>query len=92
MINFIKQKLNSDLNALIKNKFQFSHTIDELLMFDAQIKCYYKEFYEKRNFYSCLHILCENETIFSNWINLQRQVCQKKLDQLFANLNHTRLY
>ena len=87
----IKKKIQLDSTLLIKNKFQFSHTIDELLHFDKQLKSYLKECntYDRKYFYGCLHILCENELLFSNWLSLERQVCQKNLDAMFANLNQT---
>lgn len=74
------------MNVLIKNKFQFSHSVDELLLFDNQLKNYLKEFtmYDDRYSYDCLHILCENEQLFHHWISLERQVCQKKLDTMFV--------
>jgi len=75
------------LDNLIKNKFQFSHTVDELLLFDAQLKSELKEFmlYDGRFFSGSLQILCQNEHLFTNWINLERHVCQKKLDMMFIS-------
>lgn len=92
-INLIKNKIDFDLNLLIKDKFQFSHTIDELLLFDIQLKTYLKEqmVYESENFTSCLNVICKNEEFFSNWLNLERLLCTKKIDQMFAYLNKTNL-
>ncbi len=75
------------MDNLIKNKFQFSHTVDELLLFDAQLKSELKEFmlYDGRFFSGSLQILCQNEHLFTNWINLERHVCQKKLDMMFIS-------
>lgn len=89
LINLIKKKINKDLHVLMKNKFQFSHSVDELLLFDKQLKNNLHEssfFYDSQHVYGCLHILCENDLLFSNWISLERQVCQKKLDTMFVNL------
>lgn len=89
MVELVKKKINMDLHILIKNKTQFSHSINELFLFDMQLKTYLKDFifYDTTSFYSCLHILCENDSLFTTWINVERQVCQKKLDMMFVNLN-----
>ena len=69
---------------------QFSHTIDELISFDTQFKSYLKslDLNEKSSkYYTCLHLICENSLIFNQWINLERQVCQKKVDLIFSAIN-----
>lgn len=87
MVNLIKEKLEFDLNSLLKNQVQFSHTIDELISFNSQLTTYLKSTeFQTDNTYSCLHVICENSILFSHWLNLERQVCQKKLDLLFSNL------
>lgn len=91
-ISLIKNKIDHDLIMLIKDEFLFSHTIDELLLFDQQLKSYLKELgiYEKcDNFVSCMNVLCRNEEFFSNWLNLERLICTKKIDKIFAYLNKT---
>ena len=93
-INLIKQKIDFDLNLLIKDKFQFSHTIDELLLFDVQLKNYLKEqmVYESNgSFVSCMNVLCRNEDFFNNWLSLERLLCTRKIDQMFAYLNRSNL-
>lgn len=47
--------------------------------------------YDNQSCYTCLHILCENDSLFTTWINVERQVCQKKLDMMFVNLNQNSL-
>jgi hypothetical protein len=81
------------LILLISDKFQFSHTIDELLLFDAQLKNYLKELmiYDTVSFVSCMNVLCKNEDFFFNWLYLERLLCTKKIDQMFAFLNRTNL-
>lgn len=41
------------------------------------------------NFYSSLHIICENSDLFTHWLTLERQVCQKKLDHMFSCFDKT---
>ncbi len=89
MLNLVKEKVEFDLHNLLKSQVQFSHTIDELLLFDSQLKTYLyaSEFsIRENNLYTCLHFICENPTLFSHWLNLERQVCIKKLDMIFSYL------
>ena len=89
-LNLIKQKIDIDLPYLINHNKLFSHTIDELLLFDVQLKNYLKELkeikqqlvYENENFISCMNILCQNEDFFSNWLNLERLSCTQRIDQM----------
>ena len=91
MLYLISEKIKYDQNSLIKNQLQFSHTIDEIIQFDTQIKNFLKDFtkvgYTNSQF-SCLHILCENCDLFGEWTNLERQISQKKIDSMFAGLNN----
>jgi hypothetical protein len=89
LLNLVKEKVEFDLHNLLKSQVQFSHTIDELLLFDSQLKTYLyaSEFsIRENNLYTCLHFICENPTLFSHWLNLERQVCIKKLDMIFSYL------
>ena len=86
-MNLVKEKIGNDLNILMQHQALLSHTIDELLLFDTQLKTHQAELVHRKEALSCLHILCENGSLFSSWINLERQVCQKKLDMIFAGLN-----
>ena len=85
----IGEKLEYDIKSLIKNQQQFSHTIDEIIHFDTQIKSLLKAFETDFNHkhFSLLHILCENNLFFSEWINLERLISQKKIDGIFTGLN-----
>jgi hypothetical protein len=77
------------LPNLLKNQVQFSHTIDELLLFDSQLKTYLPDFklhVRGNKLYTCLHFICQSQTFFSHWLSLERQVCQKKLDVIFSYL------
>ena len=74
----------------MKNQQQFSHTIDEIIHFDTQIKSFLKDFElsnARGKYFSLLHILCENGLLFSEWINLERLISQKKIDTIFNGLN-----
>jgi len=90
-LSLIKQKINIDLPYLINHNKLFSHTIDELLLFDVQLKNYLKEqlVYENQNFISCMNILCENEDFFSNWLNLERLSCTQRIDQMLQKHQHS---
>lgn len=94
LLKLVREKINFDLNSLVKNQKQFSHTIDELISFDNQLKSYLKTIIDvkqleknKPTIYTCLHIICENDLIFSQWLNLERQICLKKVDLIFTGLN-----
>jgi hypothetical protein len=91
LVNLIKEKLELDAASLIKNQIQFSHTIDELILFSSQLDTYLSYDGSKTsratNIYSSLHVICENPRLFSHWLSLERQLCQKKLDTLFISLN-----
>ncbi len=67
----------------------FSHTIDELLEFNSQYTNFigYLEKHHTNKCYTTLHVLCENGDMLEQWINLERDVCQKKVDNLFSCLN-----
>lgn len=72
---------------LVKNQVQFSHTIDELILLNSQLENYLKSTQSTvANNYTCLHVICENSHLFSHWLNLERQVCQKKFDSMFSSL------
>lgn len=91
MVRLAKEKLELDLDSLLKNQVQFSHTLDELLLFDAQLKSYLKSSVLvsgslSTQSYTCLHFVCENTPLFNHWLSLERQVCQKKVDLMFSYL------
>lgn len=98
-MKLIGEKLDQDLSSLLKNQVQFSHTIDELILFANQLDTYLSiasadvanssatSSTIKSLSYTTLHLICENGRLFSHWINLERQICQKKLDMLFITLN-----
>ena len=90
LFKLVREKVYFDVNNLLKNQKNFSHTIDELISFDSQLKSYLKTTVDgrkleknKQGSYSCLHIICENNLIFSQWLNLERQSCQKNVDLIF---------
>ena len=89
LICLVGEKLEYDIKSLIKNPKQFSHTIDEIIHFDTQIKGLLKELETDFNnkHFSLLHILCENNLLFLEWINLERIISQKKIDSIFTGLN-----
>ncbi len=41
----------------------------------------------KSRLYTCLHIICESPQMFSQWLHLERQICQKKVDLIFTGLS-----
>ena len=75
---------------MLENQDKFLLTIDEIFMFNSQLRTYLNssELIAKNpNIYSGLHLICENSTLFSHWINLERQMCQKKIDLIFSCLS-----
>lgn len=102
LVRLIRDKLEQDLNSLLQNQVQFSHTIDELIQFSSQLDTYLgiasadltstsssssSSSTRLLDIYTTLHIICENNRLFSHWLNLERQLCQKKLDMLFISMN-----
>lgn len=87
----IKDKLETDIKMLLENSEQFLHTIDELLNFNNQLISFLKSNEnaafntDYQNFYTSLHIICENQLIFNHWLNLEKQIWQKYLDEMFSN-------
>jgi hypothetical protein len=60
------------------------------LTFDAQLKVYLNSIdpkYSTAKIYSTLHVLCENKPLFHQWINVERQSYQKKVDAMLNSLN-----
>jgi RAD50-interacting protein 1 len=58
-----------------------AHTIDELFVFDKQLKMYFNY---PNDEYNCLHILCDDK-IFSHWTQLEHRICISKIDTMFSN-------
>ncbi len=87
----INDKIQEDFEKYLKNdESNFSHTIDELLLFNKQLNSYFQYPISDDYFsssYNCLNILCENEEIFSNWLQLENKICVKKVDSLFSDHN-----
>ena len=84
----INDKIQEDFNKYLQNdELNFSHTIDELLLFNKQLNNYFQypisDDYLSSS-YNCLNILCENEAIFSNWLQLEDKICTKNVDLLFS--------
>jgi hypothetical protein len=86
----VKEKIEDDFNKYLKNdELNFSHTIDEILLFDKQLHTYFQY---PLDAYNCLNILCDNEVIFSNWLQLEYKICTKKVDLMFSNCNNTEIW
>jgi hypothetical protein len=97
LIELADQKLAIDTNSLLQNTNRFSHFIDEILLFDKQLKNYldsqlaindqYLNNYEDDDI-SCLNLMCSRRPLlFAQWLHLERQSCQKKVDRMFATFN-----
>ena len=83
----VKEKIEDDFNKYLKN--DCSHTIDEILLFDKQLHTYFQYPLESYNF---LNILCDNEVIFSNWLQLEYKICTNKVDLMFSNCNNNEIW
>ncbi len=109
LIELISEKFDYDFTKyLIHNEIQFSHTIDELLIFDQQLKTYLNntlvQQHNKLNkkilndlelqlhSLSSLYILCDNETIFAHWLQIEYTVCLKKVDIMFSSKNMNEIW
>jgi hypothetical protein len=98
LIELLKEKFDHDFEKfLVNSEVQFSHTVDELLLFDSQLKDYLNKtliYYHKQNKTplsdtdsSPLNILCDNDKVFAHWLQLEYTVCLKKVDLMFASKN-----
>lgn len=65
-----------------------AHTIDELFIFDRQLKLYFNY---PNDEYNCMHILCDDK-IFSHWIQLEYQMYFKKIDDMFQSDRHSEIW
>lgn len=95
----IRPKVDQDLDSLLKNQIQFTHTIDEYISFSNQLVTYLSiasaddhtsavtTTPNNKSLVTTLHLICENNRFFHHWLNLERQLCQKKLDMLFISLS-----
>ena len=86
----MNEKIQEDFNKHLKDDpATFSHTIDELLLFNKQLSNYFDY---PSDAYNCLNILCDNETLFSKWLELEYKICTKKIDLMFANHNNAEIW
>ncbi|RNA14140.1 RAD50-interacting 1 [Brachionus plicatilis] len=91
LVCLIREKLDADIKKLFDNSEQFLHTIDELLTFSNQLVSFLDStessslFSDQQHFYTCLHIICENQFLFTHWLSLEKQIWQKYLDEMFSN-------
>ena len=61
-----------------------------MLQFDMQVKTFFNDInlmYSNRC-HSGFHILCENKALFREWLNLERQLSQKKVDLMFNSFDN----
>eukprot|EP00057_Strongylocentrotus_purpuratus_P031235 XP_783989.3 PREDICTED: RAD50-interacting protein 1 isoform X2 [Strongylocentrotus purpuratus] len=81
LLHTVAAKLKHDIPELLFDDQLLCHTIDELLLFDKELR---NSFHYPNNQPGCLHILTE-QACFDKWIAIERQFAGQKLDTLFSS-------
>ncbi|KAJ8021540.1 RAD50-interacting protein 1 [Holothuria leucospilota] len=81
LLQLAAKKLKNDLPELLYDDQHFSHTIDELLMFDKELRSQHG--YPDRE-PGCLFVLTEKQC-FEKWITVEKNFAGQKMDALLAS-------
>ncbi|XP_030840743.1 RAD50-interacting protein 1 isoform X2 [Strongylocentrotus purpuratus] len=81
LLHTVAAKLKHDIPELLFDDQLLCHTIDELLLFDKELR---NSYHYPNNQPGCLHILTE-QACFDKWIAIERQFAGQKLDTLFSS-------
>jgi len=80
LVQLITDKMTNDLPRITYNEQLLSHSIDELLLFDKEIK----GLRYPSGLPSCLMVLTESHC-FPRWIHMERQYATDKMDAILAS-------
>lgn len=69
LMGLVMEKMAHDLPELLHDDHQFSHLVDEALMFDREVRASYGY---PASLPGCLHLLAEPE-YFSKWLAIERK-------------------
>ncbi|XP_035829833.1 RAD50-interacting protein 1 isoform X2 [Aplysia californica] len=82
MVMMVMEKIAHDLPELVHDEAKFSHLIDEVLLFESEI----------RNTYSyppvlpgCLDVLCSQEAL-TKWLLVEKKYAMQKTEQLLQSV------
>ncbi|XP_063961152.1 RAD50-interacting protein 1-like isoform X1 [Lytechinus pictus] len=81
LLHIVAAKLKHDIPELLFDDQLLCHTIDELLLFDKELR---NSYHYPHSQPGCLHILTE-QACFDKWIAIERQFAGQKLDTLFSS-------
>ncbi|CAH1793862.1 unnamed protein product, partial [Owenia fusiformis] len=81
MVMLVMEKLVTDIPELMFDEHQFSHMVDEALLFDQELRGSYGY---PSAFPGCLHVLTEEEP-FKKWILVERKFALEKVDMMLTS-------
>nr|XP_006814775.1 PREDICTED: RAD50-interacting protein 1-like [Saccoglossus kowalevskii] len=79
----VTSKLSQDIPDLLYDENLLSHTIDEALLFDREVR---SNFGYSASQPGCLHILTEHDC-YEKWVNVEKKFAVEKTDNLLASAN-----
>lgn len=86
----IKDKLDSDMSILMEDPIKFSHLVDEFMQFDMQLKEILKSMgldLKSFTYLASLNFLSQEKKLYLNWLQIERQLCIKKVDVMFSTIS-----
>ncbi|XP_066291124.1 RAD50-interacting protein 1-like isoform X4 [Branchiostoma lanceolatum] len=81
LLTLVADKLAQDMDSLVYDEHLFSHTIDEVLLFDRELRGLYSYPASQPG---VLHVLTVQDT-FNRWITVERKFAVEKMDLLFSS-------
>ncbi|XP_078610653.1 RAD50-interacting protein 1-like isoform X1 [Branchiostoma floridae x Branchiostoma japonicum] len=81
LLTLVADKLAQDMDSLLYDEYLFSHTIDEVLLFDRELRGSYNYPASQPG---VLHVLTVQDT-FHRWITVERKFAVEKMDLLFSS-------
>ncbi|KAI8506662.1 RAD50-interacting protein 1 [Branchiostoma belcheri] len=81
LLMLVADKLAQDMDSLLYDEHLFSHTVDEVLLFDRELRGSYSYPASQPG---VLHVLTVQDT-FHRWITVERKFAVEKMDLLFSS-------
>ena len=70
MVSLVMEKMTTDLPNLMYDEHQFSHLVDEAILFDREIRASYGY---SSAYPGSLHVLTEGDTFFQKWLSIEKK-------------------
>lgn len=81
LMMLVLEKLASDIPCLLYDDNLFCHLVDEVLLFERELRNVH---YYPSTFANCMHILSE-ETCFQRWLTVERKFALQKMDSMLSS-------